>query len=162
MEGRVKMRLLMIAFTAMALSFFGCAGGEDESAPGAEHRKAETNMRTYKLAYDLAEERKLQEAVDNGGQTWRKNPVDVAHAALINQGANVRIEDCAVVGEEEEDHRMVEVKGADGTYRVHLRRLVRPGGIWTATEIDILDGGNGGSHSGHEGGHGDNKHRTLY
>ncbi len=139
----MRSALIALALTT-GLILSGCTGG-DSGTPKADNKSAEENVRAYKLSYDLSEEKRLQQAVDNGGQTWRKNPIDVAHAALTNQGANVRIENCSLVGEKSDDHCVVEVRGKDGVYRVHLKRLVRPGGIWTATEIDILENKQGGS-----------------
>ncbi len=130
------MKRIILGVLVIFLALTGCDKGEDVR-PAVEKERKETS-RVYRLNPDISEERRLQKAVDNGGQTWRKDPVEVAHAALISQGVNVTPSDCVIVLEDE-DHAIVKAKARGGNYNVHVRRLVRPGGIWTATEIEILE-----------------------
>lgn len=92
-----------------------------------------------KLSVDLEEEKKLQLAVDRGHQPWRLLPIDVAYAALLanNIGGDILHENCSLVSEAD-NVAIVKCRGAR-SYIVHLKRLVKPGGIWTATDIDKIN-----------------------
>ncbi|MEW6715769.1 MAG: hypothetical protein AB1306_11885 [Nitrospirota bacterium] len=90
-----------------------------------------------KLRVDLKEEKELQDAVDKGHQPWRQVPIDVAHAALLanNIDRSIRYENCELASEADNE-AIVKCKD-EKTYRVYLKRLIRPKGIWTAIEVDI-------------------------
>ncbi len=112
---------------------------KNSAADKNDSEKVETRMVT--LNPSMEEERRLQKAVDDGWQPWRLNPIDVAHANMINQGVNVRIEDCSLV-KKDDAHAVVHVQSKDGKdLNVHVARLVRPDGIWTATQVEINDDG---------------------
>ncbi|MEE9615297.1 MAG: hypothetical protein V3W31_10185 [Thermodesulfobacteriota bacterium] len=125
----------------MALS--GC-GGSDANAPKAEAPKVETegrHVREVTLMVDMEEEKRLQRAFDNGGQRWRGDAADVAHAMLLEQGLNVSRDECEVV-EETEDYCVVRTVADEGEIDVRVERRVRPDGIWTATKIKVIETGN--------------------
>ncbi len=123
--------VLLVVFVAVS----GCKGksqGKDERA-GAEVQK----RTKLSINYDMAEEKRLQEAVDHGSQAWRKEAVDVAHAALINQGINAKVEECKLT-EDHNAHSVVNARCRDGEFNIMLKRLVKPDGIWTATDIELV------------------------
>lgn len=122
--------------TISCVYVYGCegmTGSNSVDKDNPENRKPK--MMT--LYTDLDEEKRLQQAVDNGGQTWRLNPVDVAHASMVSQGVNVRIEDCELI-KEDGSHAIVEIHSKAGDFNVHADRLGRSDGIWTATQIEIM------------------------
>ncbi len=123
--------VLLVAFVAAT----GCKGkGGDKN----ERAGAEVQKRTkLSINYDMAEEKRLQEAVDHGSQAWRKEAVDVAHAALINQGINAKVEECKLT-EDHNAHSVVNARCRDGEFNIMLKRLVKPDGIWTATDIELV------------------------
>lgn len=149
MEMEMKMKKLMFAALCIAFSVYGCKGktepnagakadvtaSADAGAEGNGSWKKEVMNVKMELNVDLSEEKRLQEAADNGTQAWRKDAADVAHAALINQGINAKIEDCKII-EDHKYHLIVNAKCKDGDFKIHLKKLVKPDGIWTATEID--------------------------
>lgn len=136
-------------FLLIALILFGCSGAQEDAAMGAASAHAVTDsgieagsFRSVKLDVKLHKEEKLQQAVDEGWQAWRKDPIEVAHAALIEQGVNATPEDCRLT-EEHETHALIELSLDVGDFRVHCERLVRDDGIWTATEVEVKEKGGG-------------------
>ena len=122
----------------LLLTFFiaGCSKSEEAVA----HTNAKKNVKVYKLNVSMDNEKKLQATVENGNQLWRKSAKDVAHAALINEGVNVKIEDCQILSENNQES-IVAVKDNKGlSYKVILKKLINPDGIWTAVEIDMKEG----------------------
>lgn len=122
---------------------FGCKGKDKgkEAEQKSETKPAEGKvLKKYPINYMLTEEKRVQDSVDTGHQTWRNNPEDVAHAALINQGVNVKIEDCRVAKKVDETHAVVAAASKENTFEIFVEKVVRPDGIWTATEIDITGG----------------------
>jgi len=106
----------------------------------------------------MLEEQRLQKASDNGFQPWRNNPTDVAQAALVNAGANINMADCRLLSEKK-DEAVVAASDKKGSYKVICKRVVKDGGIWTATEVEVAESGGEGvrlntenpsSHAGHE------------
>ncbi len=116
----------------------GSHGSAHKNASADNNGPEESKARIVSLYPNMAEETKLQKAVDSGWQAWRLNPVDVAHANMINQGVNVRIEDCSLMMKKDDQHAVVRVLSKDGKdMNVYVERLVRPDGIWTATQVEI-------------------------
>jgi hypothetical protein len=87
------------------------------------------------LKVNLKNEKFVQDEVDKGHQPWRLNAVDVAYATLSSMDKNVTYEDCKSVNESR-DQATVQCRSSQN-YIVHLRKLVRPDGIWTAIEIEV-------------------------
>lgn len=132
------MSRLFVLFLLVAVMAAGCdGGGGDGTGPGG--KAGQVKAREVAIMYDMEEERRLQAAFDNGGQTWRGSAVDVAHAALIQYGVNVKTSDCSVV-EEGDKRAVVAARANDSDIRIHLERLVKPGGIWTATKFEVFEG----------------------
>lgn len=136
--GDILMKNFICFLSAAILILSACnrITGENGTVVDDEdgHQKAEARM--VMLHPSIEEETRIQQAVDNGGQTWRLNSVDVAHASLVSQGINIRIEDCKLL-KEDAGHAVVHVQSEDNDLNVHAERLVRPGGIWTATQIEV-------------------------
>jgi hypothetical protein len=89
------------------------------------------------LSVDMEKERRLQTEVDNGHQPWRLEPVDVAYADLISTvKATVPFEKCNL-SSESANEAVVQCSETKN-YIIKLKRLVRPKGIWTTTEIRIV------------------------
>ena len=125
--------LVMIFFAAGCKAVSG--SNKNSAADKNDSEKVQTRMVT--LNPSMEEEKRIQKAVDDGWQPWRLNPIDVAHANMINQGVNVRIEDCSLV-KKDDAHAVVHVQSKDGKdLNVHVAKLVRPDGIWTATQVEI-------------------------
>lgn len=145
------MRRIWIVLLLAIVLLPGCKGKTSDKDSGAEAPKR-TKM---SINYSLTDEKRLQEAADHGSQTWRKEAVDVAHAALINQGINARIEECKLT-EARNAHSVVNAKCKDGEFNITLEKVVRPDGIWTATEIELVGEFKGlgapASSSGHDHG----------
>lgn len=129
------MKKLWVVLLVALVAVSGCKGKSRDKGEGAG---AEAPKRTkLSINYDMAEEKRLQEAVDHGSQAWRKEAVDVAHAALINQGINAKVDECKLT-EDHNGHSVVNAKCRDGEFNITLKRLVRPDGIWTATDIELV------------------------
>ncbi|MBI5406902.1 MAG: hypothetical protein HZA18_04315 [Nitrospirae bacterium] len=129
----------LICFMSAAFLFVSACNsitGENGTAVADQDGHQKTDARMVMLHPSIEEETRIQQAVDNGGQTWRLNSVDVAHASLVSQGVNVRIEDCRLL-KEDAGHAVVHVQSEDKDLNVYAERIVRPGGIWTATQIEV-------------------------
>ncbi|MBI5681823.1 MAG: hypothetical protein HZC45_01410 [Deltaproteobacteria bacterium] len=124
----------IISIMVISLLFLsGCSKSEEAVA----HIN---NVKVYKLNVSMDNEKKLQATVENGNQLWRRSAKDVAHAALINEGVNVKTENCQILSENNQES-IVAVKDNKGiSYKVVLKKLITPDGIWTAVEIDIKEG----------------------
>jgi len=88
------------------------------------------------IKINLEEEKRIQAAVDKGHQPWRLEPIDVAYVALtaaINE--KIEYETCSLISETSKD-AIVTCKSKK-TFTVHLKRIVREKGIWTATVIEL-------------------------
>jgi hypothetical protein len=106
--------------------------------PLPSHLSTKSNREIIELKVDLRKERELQEAVDEGHQPWRLEPISVAAAALAkNIGGTMKFESCRIKSEKDIEAE-VECK-SNNNYVVTLKRLVRPtrDGVWTAVKIEI-------------------------
>ena len=133
------MKNLLCVILATILFVAGCkeVKGSKVNPAVAKTSQQKTNPKMVMLNPNMDEENRLQKAVDNGGQTWRLNPVDVAHANMISQAVNASIEDCRLL-KEDDKYAVVRVQAKDGKdLNVYLERLIRPNGIWIATQIEI-------------------------
>lgn len=128
------MKIMVLLLTA-AIVISACSNGNDATKTVQSKKPG----RVVKLNIDMLEQEKLQKAADSGYQPWRNNPVDVAQAALLNSGADVQIKDCKLVSEGA-DAVVIAASDKRGEYRVTCKRLVKSsGGIWTATEVEVID-----------------------
>lgn len=102
-----------------------------------EERKAQEvkPSRIQKLNIDMDTEKRYQDAADQGFQPWKKNAADVAEECLINTGTGAKKGECKILSEDA-SNAVVLVNTKDGSFKVTLKRLVKPDGIWTATEIE--------------------------
>lgn len=91
--------------------------------------------KVQKLNVDMETERKHQDAADKGYQPWKKNAADVAEECLINTGIGARKGECKILSEDA-TNAVVFINTKDGNFKVTLKRLVKPDGIWTATEVE--------------------------
>ena len=88
--------------------------------------------KVVKVDVNLEEQKKLQAEVDNGHQSWRLDPIDVAFASLI--GKNVKHENCSLSSQTNSKAEVI-CKGTKN-YLVNLKRMIRADGIWTAVSIE--------------------------
>ena len=88
-----------------------------------------------KINIDMEAERKSQEASDQGFRTWKNKAKDVAEECIIGKGIGAPSE-CEVLAESETEATVRVVTKKDGVFKVKLKKLVRPDGIWTATEVE--------------------------
>lgn len=97
---------------------------------------SDNNVNTIvKFSIDLNTEKCIQEEVDDGHQPWRLRPVDVAYAALHSVGVDVQYNSCRIVYHTGDAS---EVKcESTKSYKVLLKKLLRPDGIWTAVEMEV-------------------------
>ena len=130
------MKNLLTLFIMLAF-ISGCSKGNDITAKPVQDKKP---ARVVKLNVDMTEEQRLQKASDNGFQSWRNSPTDVAQAALVNAGANINMADCRLLSEKG-DEAVVAANDKKGAYKVICKRLVKDGGIWTATEVEVSETG---------------------
>ncbi|MBI5327633.1 MAG: hypothetical protein HZB80_05010 [Deltaproteobacteria bacterium] len=126
------MKNLLTLFTMLAF-ISSCSKGNNADVKPAQDKKP---ARVVKLNVDMTEEQRLQKAADSGYQSWRNSPVDVAQAALVNAGANVNMADCRLLSEKV-DEAVVSASNKKGSYKVICKRVVKDGGIWTATEVEV-------------------------
>jgi len=100
----------------------------------------ENGQKTKRITvpFELEKEKQLQSEVDKGHQPWRLEPLDVAHVALLaNIHIEVPVERCALSSVA---NREAVVKCKDSkNYTLRLKQLIRPKGIWTATEIQVVE-----------------------
>jgi hypothetical protein len=126
--------LLLVGVLTTPFSSCADAGGQADLRPGKSIDSAKDSKR-IEIKVNIEGERKLQTAVDRGHQPWRLDPIDTAHAALVEIDETVSYDTCGVVSETDVEAR-VECRGKS-RYVVVLKRLVKPKGIWTATTIEI-------------------------
>ncbi|MBI5182200.1 MAG: hypothetical protein HZA06_04740 [Nitrospirae bacterium] len=112
----------------IALSLFPLSCGKKGEAKTSQ---------TMKLHIDYDNESRLQLTVENGYQLWRLNPIDVAHSALTDSHQMADYNACKIE-KMDEKHAVVTANYKEITYKVRLARVVKPSGIWTATEIEKL------------------------
>ncbi len=116
--------LFLVGATALFLSSLGCG----------KTGEAKTSQ-TLKLHIDYDNESKMQLTVDNGYQLWRLNPIDVAHGALTDSHEMAEYNACKIV-KMDDKHAVVSTVYKETKFNVHLARVVKPNGIWTATAIE--------------------------
>lgn len=131
------MKNLILLFIMIIFIAAGCSKSNETGAKPVQDKK---QARVVKLNVDMLEEQRLQKAADSGYQPWRNSPVDVAQAALVNAGANVNMADCRLLSEKG-DEAVVAASDKKGSYKVICKRVVKDGGIWTATEVDVSETG---------------------
>ena len=128
------MKNLLTLFIMLAF-ISSCSRGNNADVKSAQDKKT---VRVVKLNVNMTEEQRLQKASDNGFQPWRNSPVDVAQAALVNAGANVNMADCRLLSEKA-DEAVVSASDKKGSYKIICKRVVKDGGIWTATEVEVTE-----------------------
>lgn len=126
--------LILLSIAILIIS--SCSNGNDKTT--AKPVQDKKPARLVKLNVDMFEEQRLQKASDNGFQSWRNNAIDVAHAALVNAGANVNMADCRLLSEKRAE-AVVAASDKKGSYNVICKRVVKDGGIWTATEVEVSE-----------------------
>lgn len=118
---------VLLVFSVVAA---GCGKSKDEG--NVQEKPA---RKFQKLNIDIDTEKKHQAAVDQGFQPWKRDVTEVAKECLINTGAGAPSGDCKILSNDEKEAK-VAVNTKDGRFKVTLKRLVKPDGIWTATEIE--------------------------
>jgi hypothetical protein len=92
------------------------------------------NKKILKVDVNLEEQKRLQAEVDNGHQSWRLEPLDVAFAALTDIDKSIKYKNCNLSSKTNSKAGVI-CKGTKN-YLINLKRMVRSGGIWTAMSIE--------------------------
>lgn len=119
---------ILAASSALVISC-GTKPMEEGKARGVQSSKIQ------KLNVDMDTEKRYQDAADKGYQPWKRDAADVAEECLINTGTGAKKGECKILSEDA-SNAVVLVNTKDGNFKVTLKRLVKPDGIWTATEIE--------------------------
>lgn len=120
-----------VIFAALLFLVSACVTKSKEEGNG----QAAQLSKIQKLNVDIETEKKYQEAADKGYQPWKRNAMEVAEECLINTGVGARKGECKVLSDDGAN-ATVFVNTKDGNFKIKLKRLVKPDGIWTATEIE--------------------------
>ena len=132
-------RNLALFLIAITFSVSGCEPDKNQQGDTSEtksQQKQDEKKKKLKLNVDMEREKKQQEATDLGYKPWKLKVVDVAEECIISKGIGASTGECTVLSENETE-AVVRVKTVkEGTFKVFLKRLVKPGGIWTATEVE--------------------------
>lgn len=108
---------------------------EEGGSPNSPELK---KSKVLQIPVNLNNEKQLQEAVDEGHQPRRLNPVDVAHTAIISLvDKEMEYGNLKLITEKKTEAFVETIEGK--RYRISLKRMVRPDGIWTATRIEEED-----------------------
>lgn len=117
-----------------SLLFLATACGTKSGEEG-DKGKAAQSTKTQKLNVDMDTEKRYQDAADRGFQPWKKNAMDVAEECIINTGVGAKKGECRILSEDASNAEVL-IGTKDGNFKVRLKRLVKPDGIWTATDIE--------------------------
>lgn len=117
-----------------SLLFLVTACGTKSREEGDKGQAAQSE-KIQKFNVDMDTEKRYQDAADKGFQPWKKNAMDVAEECLINTGVGARKGECRILSEDASNAEVF-INTKDGNFKVRLKRLVKPDGIWTATEIE--------------------------
>ncbi len=90
-----------------------------------------------RLKIDMSEQRKLQAAVDGGHQPWRYDAVNVGFVAAKEINGQIEYDDCKEKDVYDIDATII-CRRPPHVYAVHLKKIVRPDGIWTATSVETI------------------------
>ncbi len=123
----------------LALSLLAICGPTFLATPegnGGSSKYISAHTKKIRLKVNVDSERQLQAEVDKGHQPWRLNAVDVAAATLSHFEKQDIATDACVLESTTEQEAIVKYVGRH-LYRVRLKRLVKPKGIWTAVEIEV-------------------------
>ncbi len=125
--------------TIAAVCLFANCNDKRVAAQSVRHEEQHTGAPTkiIEIPVNMKEEREIQSAVEKGHQPWRLSAQDVACAALAAYKFDVSLNDCILEKEGKVKAVVSSVKGGS-RYRVHLERLVKPEGIWTAKKIEVF------------------------
>jgi hypothetical protein len=111
------------------------SSGEHKNGGSLGQNVIKDSLKIITLKVDLENEKELQEEVDKGHQPWRLEPIDVAQIALQDfLHEDVDYEKCTLQSESKDE--AIVVYEAAKLYKVKLKRLVNPQGIWTPIEIE--------------------------
>ena len=132
----VRNSLLLLFLSATFISL-GCESKTETAQIAAVPAKKakEPGKKVMKLNIDMEHQAKAQSSADQGFQPWRNNAIDVAEESIISLGIG-STEGKSVVLSENKSDAVVRIESNSGIYKVSLKRLVRPDGIWTSTRIE--------------------------
>ena len=127
-RSKIKVNIVVLLICSVVIS--AC-----NAKDGGKAQEEKSSNKVYKLNVDIDNERKHQAAADKGYQPWKRNATEVAEECLINTGVGARSGECKVLSDDGAN-AVVFVNTKDGNFKVTLKKLVKPDGIWTATEIE--------------------------
>ena len=88
-----------------------------------------------KINIDFDREKQFQSAADQGFKPWKNNAKDVAEECIIGKGIGAPVE-TKIISENETMAVVSVTTKKEGVFLVTLKKLVKPDGIWTATEVE--------------------------
>lgn len=132
--------VLCTILTLFTFSISGCTKDPKEtgeSTPKAASSK-ESKQKVLKINVDIDTQKRLQSAADQGFKPWKNDAIEVAKECIIGKGIGAPGE--ARILSKDENVAVVHVNTKkEGNFKVSLKRLVKPGGIWTATEVEKVE-----------------------
>jgi len=131
------LRILCAILAIFTLLISACGADSKqalETAPEAVSME-ESKKKVLKIFVDMDTQERLQSAADQGFKTWKNDAIEVARECIIGKGIGAPGECRILSGDDTRTVVHVTTK-KEGDFKVTLKRLVRPDGIWTATEIE--------------------------
>ncbi|MBE9536416.1 MAG: hypothetical protein IMF07_04485 [Proteobacteria bacterium] len=132
-----SLRILCATLSIFIFLVSGCKEDSKQAlktTPGAVS-KEENKQKVLKIFVDIDTQKKLQSSADQGFKPWKNDAVEVAKECIIGKGIGAPGE--STILSEDDSKTVVRVATKkEGSFNITLKRLVRPGGIWTATEIE--------------------------
>lgn len=122
-----------IALFFLFALFAACEPSSKSEKPVSAEPKKERKV--MKLNIDFEREKQFQSAADQGFKPWKNKVVDVAEECIISAGIGAPVE-TKIISENETVAVVSVATKKEGTFKVTLKKLVQPGGIWTATEVE--------------------------
>ena len=118
-------------------SISGCESGSKEAEKTADQSTPieDKKKKVLKINVDLDTQKKLQSAADQGFKKWKNNVIDVAQECIIGKAIGAP-DKCTILSKNDTKAVVRVTTKKEGSFNVTLKRLVKPDGIWTATEIE--------------------------
>lgn len=131
------LRILCVILTIFTFLISGCQADSKEAGEAVPEAapKEERKQKVLKINVDMDTQKKLQSAADQGFKPWKNKVIDVAEECIIGQGIGAP-DKCMILSEDETEAVVRVTTKKEGIFKVTLKRLVKAGGIWTATEVE--------------------------
>jgi len=131
---------IRILCAILTISIFLISGCKEDSKQAGETTpkdlyKEDNKQKVFKINVDMDTQERLQSAADQGFKPWKNDVIEVARECIIGEGIGAPGE-CTILSEDNTRAVVRVDTKKEGAFKVTLKRLVRPNGIWTATEIE--------------------------